>query len=155
VPEAAIQVIAELNEELGLERQKTWRRANVEAFQRLVLARQLELEASAARARGTAIFLDRGVIDGLGYCRHFEREVPAELAAAARADRYDRVFLLDTLPAFTVRGETGRTSDRAASLALRDRVGEAYAELGLDPVPVPVASVEERVRFVLDALGLD
>jgi predicted ATPase len=153
VPEAAIEVIAELNAELGLEEQKAWRRAHVDEFQRLVLERQLAQEAEARD--GTAVFLDRGVVDGLGYCRHFGTEPPPELLAASAEDRYDRVFLLDTLPEVIVRGDTGRTSDRAASLAIAERIAEVYRERGLEPVRVPVASVEERVGLVLGALGLD
>lgn len=155
VPEAAIQVIAELNDELGLEQQKTWRRAHVEAFQHRVLERQLELEDAATGSAGArAVFFDRGVIDGLGYCRHFDQPAPPALVAAARADRYDRVVLLETLPSVVVRGETGRTSDRAASLAIQGRIAEVYAEQGFAPLRLPVASVEERVQLVLERLDL-
>jgi predicted ATPase len=153
VPEAAIQVIAELNEELGVEQQKRWRGAHREAFQVRVMRRQLELEAAAPRE--AVVFLDRGVIDGLAYCRHFRQAPPPELLEACAAARYDRVLLLDTLPELPDRGATGRTSDRAASLALRASIAEVYREHGLDPIPIPFATPAERVELALAALGLE
>lgn len=153
VPEAGIQCIAELNAELGLEGQREWRRAHRLEFQMRVLARQLANEARATAAPGAHLFLDRGVVDGLGYCRHFGERPPPELERAARAARYDRVFVLDTLPDFPERGSSGRSSGRADSLALRDRIEEAYRELGHRPTRVPVMSIEERADFVLAQLA--
>lgn len=154
VPESAIQVIGELARELGLEGQKRWRREQPVEFQRRVLARQLADEASVGAGASAPLFLDRSCIDGLAYCRHFGVEPPAELAQAARAERLERVFLLDTLPMLGDRGASGRTSDRETSLAVRDLLDAVYRELGHTPLRVPVAPVEERVRFVLVASGL-
>ena len=155
VPEAAIQVIAELNEELGLEEQKAWRLANRRAFQLRVLARQVELEGRALEmSAGRVVFLDRCRIDGLAYCRHFDEPAPEELVASVGEVHYDRVFLLDTLPVVEDRSATGRTSDRAASLAIRATIEEVYVELGYEPIRVPVAPVEERLDGIAEALGL-
>lgn len=155
VPEAGMQCIEELTAELGLEGQRAWRRAHRVEFQLRVLARQLENEARAQPPPGAHLFLDRGSIDGLGYCRHFGHAAPPELLRAARAARYERVFVLDTLPDFPERAASGRSSDRADSLALRDRIEQAYRELGHRPVRVPVMTIEERADFVLAQLALE
>ena len=154
VPEAALQVIDELNQEHGVEGQKAWRSAHRPEFQARIIDRQVALEDGALRAEAPAVFLDRGRLDGLAYCRYFDQEPPEGLLRMTSSVPYDRVLLLDTLTDFEDRGATGRTSDRATSLALRDALDEVYREHGLEPLPVPVLSVTERVRFVLKALGL-
>ena len=152
VPEAAIQVIGELNEELGLDGQKAWRGAHRAEFQTRVIRRQVELEERCTTEGVT--FLDRGRPDGLAYCRHFGGAVPEEVARLAPLGRYDRVLVLDTLAHFEDRGATGRTSDRAMSLAVRERIEGVYRELGYSPLPVPEMEVGKRVEFALEVLGL-
>ncbi len=153
VPEAGIQVIEELNAELGVEGQRQWRQGHRVAFQERVLRRQIELEEAALRRAPAVLFLDRSRVDGLAYCRHFGVPAPAGLAAAIDAQRYDRVFVLDTLSAAHVRRATGRTSDAATSIALRDCLEAVYRELGYSPVRVPEQAIERRVQLVLDHLS--
>ena len=153
-PEAAIQVIAELIEEMGNEEQKAWRGRHRRAFQLRILERQLALEAELLERRPGIAFLDRSRLDGLAYCRHFGEEPPPELLQAARSCRYDRVLILDTLTDFVLRADSGRTSDREASLAIRDVLEEVYRAHGMDPIRVPELPPDERVSFVQAALEL-
>src|SRR5690348_8349682 len=81
VPEAARIVIEE--EKLKGSDLLPWR--NFAKFQELVFRKQLELEAQAS---GEVIFLDRGVVDGIGYCKCYGLPLPAGLEAAARTHRY-------------------------------------------------------------------
>lgn len=152
-PEAAITVIAELTEAMGLEAQAAWRHEHRDAFQVRIIEKQVELEEAAAGGTGP-LFLDRGRLDGVAYCRVFDTPVPAALEAACRELPYDRVVLLDTLTDFDGRKDTGRTSDRERSLKIRDELARTYAERGLEPLVVPEASIDERVALVLAALGL-
>lgn len=154
VPEAAIEVIAELNRELGLEEQKRWRHAHRREFQERVLARQLELEQRAAASDAQVVFLDRSRIDGLAYCRHFDEEPPPELVRAAAGARYDDVVLLAQLATFPDRAGTGRTSDRAASVALGRVIERVYTELGYRPLVLPDAPLVERADDLLRKLDL-
>mmetsp|Transcript_58168 Transcript_58168/g.138463 ORF Transcript_58168/g.138463 Transcript_58168/m.138463 type:complete len:248 (+) Transcript_58168:144-887(+) len=155
VPEAAIQIINDLNEELGVDGQKEWRRSHKDEFQLRVTTKQASLEASAMKTstKGLA-FCDRGLLDGLGYCRHFKQAVPADVAAIAEKARYDQVFLLETLPeeVFAARGQDGRTSGRQDSLAISRCIEEAYQEHGHTPVHVPVMPLEQRVAWVLEQI---
>lgn len=155
VEEAAIQVIAELNAERGVEGQKAWRRAHKSEFQELVARRQAALE-EAVPEDTAVLFLDRGRLDGLAYCRHFGADVPLVVAEVADAARYDRVLMLDTLPdeVFADRGASGRTSGRAASLAIGAAIEAVYRERGYEPVRLPVAQIEERAEIALGLLGL-
>lgn len=149
VPEAAIQVIEELNAERGVDGQRAWRRANLRAFQQRVLQCQERFEDEARASDAERVYLDRSRMDGLAYYRHFGETPPAELLASIDSVRYDAVFLLDTLAHFDERGASGRSSDRAESIALRDRLLQVYRDYGYEPVFVPERSIEERVEFVL------
>lgn len=154
VPEAALQVIEQLNAELGVEGQKAWRTDRREEFQARIAQQQVAQEEAALKESSGAVFLDRGLLDGIAYCRHFGSDVPADLALAVPQANYDRVLLLDTLENFDRRQATGRTSDRAASLALREVLSEVYREAGFEPLQVPCLGVHDRVEFVLEGLAL-
>ena len=153
VPEAAIQVISELNETFGVDGQKRWRREHRLEFQERVLERQIALEEAAGEP--PVLFLDRGRLDGVAYCRHFDAPLPPGYEERAAGGRYDRVFVLDTLESFADRSATGRTSDRSESVALGDVIEAVYREAGhqVDRVP-ELADVAARLAFVLNALGL-
>jgi predicted ATPase len=153
VPEAAIEVIAELSERLGVEGQARWRSEHREAFQVLIIDKQAQLEAAAA-GHGGPLFHDRGRLDGVAYCRVFDAPIPPEVEAGCAELPYDRVFLLDTLADFHGRAATGRTSDRERSLRIRDELERTYAARDLAPEFVPETSVEERVALILAALAL-
>jgi predicted ATPase len=153
VPEAALEIIEALNEERGVAGQKAWRAAHRGAFQRAVLARQVELEARA-EGLGT-VFFDRGRLDGVAYCRFHGLALEPEYLLLAGGGRYDRVLVLATLQAFAGRPETGRTSDRDESVALGGVLAEVYRAAGYPLTLVPeLATPADRVAFVLSSLGL-
>lgn len=153
VPEAAIQVIEDLNAEHGVEGQKVWRKANRLAFQERVLARQIALEEAAGDP--PVLFLDRGRLDGVAYCRYFQAPLPPGYRERARSGRYDRVLVLQTLAGFEPRADSGRTSGREDSVALGRVIAAVYREAGHAVADVPeLLDVEARLSFVLDLLGL-
>ena len=147
-PEAALQVIAALADELGPERARAWREEHPERFQVRIAELQLELEARAERSGTGLVACDRGLLDGIAYCRHRGIETPAPVAEAAARSRYDLVLLCDTLTPFRPRPETGRVDDRHDSLALRDLIEAVYREYELVPQPVPQRAPDERLALV-------
>jgi predicted ATPase len=153
VPEAALQVIDELNARHGVDGQKAWRGAHRAEFQELVLARQIALEDAAGDP--PVLFLDRGRLDGVAYCRFFAVPMPPGYLERARAGRYDRVLVLDTLASFAERGASGRTSTREDSHALGRALDAEYRAAGHAVARLPeLRDVEARLAFVLDLLGL-
>lgn len=155
VPEAAIVVIEELKAEHGLEGQAAWRAQHPEEFQERIVGKQLELEGAADQEGGSEpVFLDRGRLDGVAYCRIYDSAVPAPLAAACADLPYSRVILLDTLSRFERRSQSGRTSNRERSLAIRDALRDVYTEHGLAPIEIPELPLEARVDATLAALRI-
>ncbi|RWM11686.1 MAG: ATPase [Mesorhizobium sp.] len=108
----------------------------------------------AAHAEPGPVFFDRGVPDTIGYLRLCGLPVLSHIMSAATTFRYvRRVFIAPPWPQiFTQDEERKQTPDEAERTF--QAVAGAYAELGYELVSLPLAPVEERVRFVLDAAGL-
>ena len=147
VGEAALQVIEELNAELGVDAQRRWREANWTEFQARVAALQGALEEQARASGAEVLVLDRGLPDGIAFCQLARVELPAALRTDLRG-RYDRVLLLDTVTPFAARSETGRLGGLERSRALRDRLAMVYGELGYEPEPLPLLPLAERMERV-------
>jgi predicted ATPase len=152
VPEAAILVIEELTASHGLEGQAAWRASNPQEFQARIVAKQLALEAACEGSE--PIFHDRGRLDGVAYCRIYGSAVPADLEAACQELPYTSVILLDTLSRFERRSQSGRTSNRERSLAIRDALRDVYTERGLRPIELPEMPLEARIEATLASLRL-
>lgn len=153
VPEAALQIIDEFNREHGVAGQVEWRQQHPAEFTRLVMKRQVTLEAACTIAEGGIGFCDRGRPDTMAYAALAGYELDSESRSLVESQRYLRVFLLDTFSHFTMRPETGRTSDRERSVRIHDLLDEAYRSLGYLPCRVPELSVRNRARLVLSELG--
>ena len=155
VPEAAIQIIDERNQALGVPGQIAWRQRHPNEFQRLVVERQVALEAACRMAAGEFGFCDRGRPDALAYAALVGVELDRDIRALVEGQRYLQVFVLDTLACFEERPATGRTSDRQRSVRIRDLLEAAYRSLGYAPCRVPELSIADRASLVLSKLGAD
>ncbi|QUH03201.1 AAA family ATPase [Saccharopolyspora erythraea] len=126
--------------------------ADRELFAELMLCWEMRSHQSAPRD-GAPVFFDRGIPDVAGYLRLEGRAVPAHVDAAARRFRYHRrVFVAPPWPRIYRRDAERRQSLEVAERTYQVMV-EVYAGYGYELVTLPRASVAERVRFVLDALG--
>jgi predicted ATPase len=120
-------------------------------FQRLIYTRQLDLESQVREST----FIDRGVIDNIGYCRRFGTPISDELHNICSAARYDKVFLLDPLPKKYYRQEEARDENYEESLLLFPFIEQAYEQYGHKVVCVPYfdlpeeESIDRRVEFIL------
>jgi predicted ATPase len=153
LPEAAIRVIDELNAQLGVEGQRSWRLAHPIEFQDRVAREQDERERLVQLRAGEVLFADRGLPDSIGYCRYKGVEPPLWLLEATRVRRYTEVLLLDTLSNFDRRLTSGRTSTYEDSLRIRDHLRTTYEELGYPVIAVPELAIGERDTYILELLG--
>ena len=123
------------------------------AFAELMLSWELRSHRMAGALSGPVIF-DRGVPDVLGYLRLSGLAVPAHVERAASLFRYNRrVFLAPPWPAIYV-GDAERRQTPAEAEATCRAVSQAYAGLGYELVPLPLAPVAERVAFVRRTIGI-
>ena len=125
-------------------------------FQRLIYSRQIELERNAY---GTT-FVDRGLIDNIGYCRRFNTAIAPELELLCKSVAYEKVFIMDPLPSSCYKNECARDESAQESAHLGELIGQAYQDYGHKIVRVPYmdgANVQEsidlRVQYILDHIG--
>ena len=145
IPEAALEIITELGD-----RDPPWRAAHPGEFQTLIAQRQAGKESAARDCSSDVVFLDRGLVDGLAYCRLRNEPVSRELAELVAAADYHRVFLLDLILPFDGRSETGRSSDEVVALKIHAALRQTWSQFRPLPIGVPVMPLAERLSFVLD-----
>lgn len=127
-----------------------WR--DPQAFAELMLSWELRSYRMAEEMTG-AVFFDRGVTDLLGYLTLVGQPVPAHIARAAKRFRYNRrVYVAPPWPAiYTQDAERKQTPEEA--VRTYEALVAAYTDCGYELVSLPLVSIKERVRFVLDEIG--
>jgi predicted ATPase len=117
-----------------------------------MLSWEMRSHRAGLSLRGHVIF-DRGVPDVLGYLRLGHLPVPSHVERAAHIFRYHRrVFIAPPWPKIFARDAERKQSFEEAE-ATYEVIMATYAALGYDLVPLPLRSVEERVQFILAAIG--
>ena len=122
------------------------------AFARAMLSRDL---AAYDRHRSAAapVFFDRGIPDVAGYLALEGLPVPDDVRHAMRTRPYARVFICPPWPEIYVTdAERKQTPETAARTY--EAMAATYTVLGYALVEVPRASLADRARFVLSAVGL-
>jgi predicted ATPase len=100
-----------------------------------------------------AVFFDRGVVDVIGYCQLVGMPVPEHFRRAAMLHRYGRqVFMAPPWPEI-YRGDGERKQDFAEAVATFAALVAAYRACGYEAVEIPRASIDERLAFLLAAIG--
>ncbi|KQT64427.1 MULTISPECIES: AAA family ATPase [unclassified Aureimonas] len=122
------------------------------AFAEQMLAFELRSFREARALEGPVLF-DRGLPDTVGYLRLCGLPVPDHALAAARLFRYaPTVFIAPPWPEI-FRNDAERRQSMGEAERTFEAMVEAYGGFGYDLVPLPLASVEERVRFVADRIS--
>ncbi len=122
------------------------------AYAELMLSWAMRDYEDAMAEVGPVVF-DRGVPDLLGYCSLVGMTTGAHFLEAARLYRYaPRVFVAPPWEAI-YRSDTERVQDFAEAVATHWHMVRAYEDAGYELVEVPCGPVEDRTRFILDAIG--
>lgn len=152
VPESGQLVTQELIERLGIPGMNRFRQHNPLEFLDMVAERQAKLESAVAYS-GRPLFFDRSMHDYVAYCRVINVN-PSQRILDMLKTRYDYVFLLETLPDFNPRPETGRTLDREFSLQWRDSARQVFQEHDMEPIHVKAMPLEKRLEFIKGHINL-
>lgn len=138
-----------VDEEISRGRNLNDIRSDMRRFQWEIIVRALESEDELPEHE--LIFIDRGVPDSLAYLRlHGIR--PGRYKERIRSTRYGRVFYLSPLGAYSTdyaRVETQNERDQLSTL-----IWNVYADLGFPIERVPALPTEDRVEYILGALGV-
>jgi predicted ATPase len=127
--------------------------ADRELYAELQLAWEMRSYREAEALDGL-VFFDRGMPDIAGYLTLIGKPVPDHLERAVNAFRYNRRVLIAP-PWAEIYEQDG---ERRQSLEEAERtfaaMVETYRSRGYELVEIPRTNIPERVRFVLDAVGL-
>lgn len=124
-------------------------RSNQRQFQHKVLNLQIDLERRLDPQE--LIFLDRGLPDELAYYQYFNLPPDEKLVEYLNQNLYKKIFIMDLLP---LDKDYARTEDVDAQKALHDLIIDTYRKQNQPIVMVPVLPPKERVKFILDNLGI-
>lgn len=123
-------------------------RAPSNNFAQKVLHRALAHEKNLAR--DATVFLDRGIVDSVGYYRHLGIPLDDELMQAALTAQYRKIFLLDLVQ---FEQDEARNETPEEAYAIHNALHEAYASYGFDIIRVPVVPVEERADMIVASIA--
>jgi len=123
-------------------------RDDEEHFQEEVLRRRALLETGASEDE--TVFLNRGVQDSLAYYRYYNFEIEPWANEIIEQTRYGLVFLLE--PLGYNKNDYARTEVSEFNDYITDLLTDAYTEHGMKPIWLPQASVDERIKIILDHL---
>lgn len=122
--------------------------ADRQAFAELMLGWELRSYHEAGRMSGP-VFFDRGVPDVFGYLRVCGLDVPAHIQSAAEQFRYNkRVFMAPPWRKIFHEDEE-RKQSWAEAVATFEAMVSTYEALGYEIALLPLASIEERIAFVM------
>ncbi|MEI9887922.1 MAG: AAA family ATPase [Rhizomicrobium sp.] len=123
------------------------------AYRDLMLQRSLEGYLAVAETV-RPVFFDRGIPELAGYSHFVGDAPPAYVLQAIEACRYNPlVFAAPPWREIYV-NDAERKQDFAEAILSYDLCRQAYEAFGYRVVDLPPEPVEERVRFVLDRIGV-
>lgn len=147
VHEAAIDMIEDLNAQLGVEESIRWRLENWSEFQGLILQEQKRREAQIPAGLGWAI-IDRGQPDCVAFCKLLNKDISKAAQEAFEQVTYDLVIILDIIRPFNPRRETGRIESEADAIRVTDLLEDTYRQTASRTIRLPNSSVEERLATI-------
>ena len=107
-----------------------------------------------ALAEPGPVFFDRGIPDTIAYLRLMDRPVPAHMLKAASVFHYNPlVFVAPFWAEIFSNDEERKQTPEEAERTCRKLI-ETYEELGFKLALLPLAPVQDRLRFVLERTGL-
>ncbi len=99
-------------------------------------------------------FLDRSMVDLIGYMEFAGKEAPLQYAEGARKAGYaNTVFYMPFWDAIFANDAQRKESIEEAQ-NIDKALRKAYSNLGFELIEVPIGSVEQRVNFILERLQL-
>jgi predicted ATPase len=148
LPEPATVVVSEAQKNDGL----YWRDIFDSSLEFCTLCMNQSVHAeSLVDPVSKFVFLDRSLIDTIGYARRdgCEELVP-ELKELARLALYDVVFFCEPV------GEIkGRIEDADIAKHTHELLEQAYREINIALISLPAVGIDERVRIVETVLAIN
>ena len=100
-------------------------------------------------------FLDRSVVDLIGYMEFANKKAPSNYSEFAKSARYaKKVFIMPLWDSiYTNDKERKESIEEAKTIDFNLR--KSYENLGFQLIDVPMLSIKERAKFILKEIGLE
>lgn len=122
-------------------------------FAELMLSLEMRSYHIAKQSTGP-VFFDRGVVDVAGYFRLLDLPLPKHVENAVETFRYNRRVFIAPPWKTIYEQDRERKQDFEEAVGTYEALGAAYTERGYELIEMPLVSVEKRMRFVLQAIGI-
>ncbi len=122
-------------------------RRDEKLFQDKIMEMKIETEKNLNKS--DVVFLDRGIPDTWVYYRLYGISSDLTLEETMKRCSYKKIFLLDPL---RYKLDRVRTESKKEQRKLHELLEEAYQNLNLEVVKIPVLPEEERVKLILSHL---
>lgn len=108
-----------------------------------------KMRGHAALSTQKTIFFDRGIPDSIAYMHANGVAPTSAMEEASKKFVYRKVFILDMV-GYAI--DHARIESPEVALRIQEALYDAYTELGMPVVRVPVMPLKERVEFILNNL---
>ncbi len=147
LPDVGLQVIEQLNNEIGIEKQREWRKQHPEEFYTKIAEKQADLESKLKQTNKPILF-DRGLHDYAAFCKLIKIKIPQRILELMQKHTYDIAFLCETLQSFDNRTHTGRSLNKEDSLKLKQHIKEVYQQYGIKVVEFEDMTINQRIQKI-------
>ncbi len=120
-------------------------------FSQLLLDGRKKQYLDANEKNKEMIFFDRGIPDVHGYMNYLGVTYPKKYIDISNKHRYSKVFMMPPWEEIYAT-DNERYESYEQSLAIYNHLKKTYLRLNYDIVEVPIGSVLERVRFILNTI---
>lgn len=118
-----------------------------------MLTAEVTAYKKATNSTSRLLFLDRGVIDSIGYARLIGSAITPRMEELAVQLRYEKeVFILPPWREIYVK-DAARKQDWTEAVDTYHILKQTYTDYGYRVVEVPIANLAERADFVMRQIG--
>jgi len=99
-------------------------------------------------------FLDRSVVDLIGYMAFANEKAPINYAEFAKSSRYAKKVFIMPLWASIYTNDQERKESIEEAKTIDYNLRKSYKNLGFELIDVPMLTIKERAKFILTEIGL-
>lgn len=123
-------------------------RAHAQRFRRIIFLKMVEKITTLQV--NEPFFHDYALPDNIAFYREASIEVTPDLVLLAKKYRYNKVFLFEPLP---FKQDDVRNENEDFQLRIDRELKKIYRELGYEIIPIPIATVDERAKNILQHIN--
>lgn len=128
-------------------------------FQQKVFRYQMEMEKKLKKMSGEVVFMDRSLVDILGYSQFYNIPPPTDVRGAIFSAQYNTIFILDPLPSILYKNDEQRQENAKQSAQLHSIISDYYHSFAFSVYHVPYfpsaneeESIQMRRNYVIDLI---